>query len=183
MTAYFGLFDVGALKGNALTFAGHRRGRAVGSMGRPSLAKIKGCTVIGIAVGPERSPLLTRSSASTPRGTTRPRANVQLLREVAPAASTCSSRHVCGDVRGLLGSCRLRRGARVGHLRRVTSTNSASPTFPEELPQPAVNHRAMEGFYGLRLLRQVRSESGAEISGWLRSGKLPPPKSTWSPAP
>jgi NADPH-dependent curcumin reductase CurA len=59
LTAYFGLFDVGALKENETVLISAAAG-AVGQMAA-QMAKIRGCHVVGIAGGPEKCRYLTET--------------------------------------------------------------------------------------------------------------------------
>jgi NADPH-dependent curcumin reductase CurA len=168
MTAYFGLFDVGALKDGETVLVSGAAG-AVGSM-VGQLAKIKGCTVIGIAGGAEKCALLTDELGFDAAVDYKAEGLSKRLREVAPDGIDVYFDNVGGEVLdAALG--RLRRGARVVICGAISQYNSGLAYGPKNYLSLLVNRARMEGFVVFDYAGRY-AEAGAEIAGWLRAGKL-----------
>ena len=168
MTAYFGLFDVGALKdGDTVLISG--AAGAVGSM-VGQLAKIKGCTVIGIAGGPEKVALLTDELGFDAAVDYKADGLGKRLREAAPDGVDVFFDNVGGDVLDA-GLGRLRRGARVVICGAISQYNSGLASGPKNYLSLLVNRARMEGFVVFDYADRY-AEAGAEIAGWLRAGQL-----------
>lgn len=168
MTAYFGLFDVGALKDGETVLVSGAAG-AVGSM-VGQLAKIKGCTVIGIAGGPEKVALLTEELGFDAGVDYKAEGMSKRLREVVPDGVDVFFDNVGGDVLDA-GLGRLRRGARVVICGAISQYNSGLAYGPKNYLSLLVNRARMEGFVVFDYAGRY-AEAGAEIAGWLRAGKL-----------
>jgi len=168
MTAYFGLFDVGALKEGETVLVSGAAG-AVGSM-VGQLAKIKGCTVIGIAGGPEKCATLTEELGFDAAVDYRAGSLSRALREKAPDGVDVFFDNVGGEVLDA-GLGRLARGARVVICGAISQYNSGQPYGPKNYLSLLVNRARMEGFVVFDYASRY-AEAGAEIAGWLRAGQL-----------
>jgi NADPH-dependent curcumin reductase len=168
MTAYFGLFDVGALKdGDTVLISG--AAGAVGSM-VGQLAKIKGCTVIGIAGGAEKCATLTDELGFDAALDYKVDGWSRGLREAAPDGVDVFFDNVGGAVLDA-GLTRLARGARVVICGAISQYNSGLAEGPKNYLSLLVNRARMEGFVIFDYADRY-AEAGADIAGWLRAGKL-----------
>jgi hypothetical protein len=168
MTAYFGLFDVGALKDGETVLISGAAG-AVGSM-VGQLAKIKGCRVIGIAGGAEKCATLTDELGFDAAVDYKVDGWSRGLREAAPDGVDVFFDNVGGEVLDA-GLGRLARGARVVICGAISQYNSGQPYGPKNYLSLLVNRARMEGFVVFDFANRY-AEAGAEIAGWLRAGKL-----------
>jgi NADPH-dependent curcumin reductase CurA len=168
MTAYFGLFDVGALKDGETVLISGAAG-AVGSM-VGQLAKIKGCRVIGIAGGAEKCATLTDELGFDAALDYKVDGWSRGLREAAPDGVDVFFDNVGGEVLDA-GLGRLARGARVVICGAISQYNSGQPYGPKNYLSLLVNRARMEGFVVFDFANRY-AEAGAEIAGWLRAGKL-----------
>ncbi len=169
MTAYFGLFDVGALKDGETVVVSGAAG-AVGSV-VGQLAKIKGCRVVGIAGGPEKCAWIVDELGFDAAIDYRSEDVGKALRAAVPDGIDVYFDNVGGEILdAALG--RLRRGARVVICGAISGYNATEP-----VPGPAnylsllVNSARMEGFVVSTYVDRW-AEAGAEMAGWLREGKL-----------
>jgi NADPH-dependent curcumin reductase len=168
MTAYFGLFDVGALKdGDTVLISG--AAGAVGSM-VGQLAKIKGCRVVGIAGGAEKCAMLTDELSFDAALDYKADGWSRGLREAAPDGVDVFFDNVGGAVLDA-GLTRLARGARVVICGAISQYNSGLAEGPKNYLSLLVNRARMEGFVIFDYADRY-AEAGAEIAGWLRAGKL-----------
>jgi NADPH-dependent curcumin reductase len=168
MTAYFGLFDVGALKDGETVLISGAAG-AVGSMAG-QLAKIKGCRVIGIAGGAEKCAMLTDELGFDAALDYKVDGWSRGLREAVPGGVDVFFDNVGGQVLDA-GLGRLARGARVVICGAVSQYNSGQHYGPKNYMSLLVNRARMEGFVVFDFANRY-AEAGAEIAGWLRAGKL-----------
>lgn len=169
LTAYFGLFDVGALsEGDTVAVSG-----AAGAVGNAvgQLAKIKGCTVIGIAGGPEKCKWLVDELGFDAAIDYREGNVNKALRGHAPDGIDVFFDNVGGEILDA-GLARLRRGARVVLCGAISQYNAEGGMVgPANYMSLLVNRARMEGFlvfdYAARYPQAV-----AEMAGWLHEGKL-----------
>ncbi|HEY1973835.1 MAG TPA: NADP-dependent oxidoreductase [Pseudonocardia sp.] len=169
MTAYFGLFDVGALKDGETVLVSGAAG-AVGTM-VGQLAKIKGCTVVGIAGGPEKCQWLTERMGFDAALDYREPGLGRRLHQAAPAGVDVFFDNVGGPVLDA-GLGLLRRNARVVICGAVSQyNNTGKPTGPNNYMSLLVNRARMEGFVVFDYADRY-AQAGAEIADWLRAGAL-----------
>ncbi|HWN32271.1 MAG TPA: NADP-dependent oxidoreductase [Pseudonocardia sp.] len=168
MTAYFGLFDVGALKDGETVLVSGAAG-AVGSM-VGQLAKIKGCTVVGIAGGPEKCAMLTEELGFDAAVDYRDGSLSRKLRDAVPNGVDVFFDNVGGDVLDA-GLGRLARGARVVICGAISQYNIGLAAGPKNYLSLLVNRARMEGFVVFDYAPRY-AEAGAEIAGWLNAGQL-----------
>ncbi|WP_211261379.1 NADP-dependent oxidoreductase [Pseudonocardia acaciae] len=169
MTAYFGLFDVGAAKQGDTVLVSGAAG-AVGTM-VGQLAKIRGCRVVGIAGGAAKCALLTDELGFDAALDYREEGLARRLREATPDGVQVFFDNVGGEVLDA-GLTRISRGARVVLCGAISQYNSrervAGPTNYLSL---LVNRARMEGFIVFDFADRY-AEAAAEIAGWLREGRL-----------
>lgn len=169
MTAYFGLFDVGALAEGETVLVSGAAG-AVGTM-VGQLAKIKGCRVIGTAGGPEKCRWLTEELGFDAAVDYRDDGLGKALRVAAPDGVDVFFDNVGGAVLDA-GLARLRRGARVVICGAISQyNNTGRPTGPNNYLNLLVQRARMEGFVVFDYADRYAT-AGAEMAGWLRDGRL-----------
>ena len=169
MTAYFGLFDVGAAKeGETLVVsaAAGAVGAVVGQLG-----KIHGMRVVGIAGGGDKCRYLVDElgfDAAIDYKHDDVRAK---LREHAPQGVDVYFDNVGGDILDIvLGQ--LRRRARVVICGAVSQYNNAGGFVgPKNYMSLLVNRARMEGFVVFDFAARY-AEAAMKIAGWHKAGKL-----------
>jgi len=167
MTAYFGLFDVGAAKqGDTVVISG-----AAGAVGATAgqLAKQRGCRVIGIAGGAEKCAYLRELGfdAALDYKTGDLKA---ALKEACGGGIDVFFDNVGGDVLDLaLG--RLNRGARIAICGAISQYNSAQPVGPKNYLQLLVCRARMQGFVVFDYADRY-GEAVAHIGALITAGKL-----------
>jgi NADPH-dependent curcumin reductase CurA len=169
MTAYFGLFDVGALQeGETVVVSG-----AAGAVGTVvgQLAKLKGCRVVGIAGGPEKCSWLVDELGFDAAIDYRSEKVGRALREKAPEGIDVYFDNVGGEILDA-ALARLRRGARVVLCGAISQYNAEGrPAGPANYMSLLVNRARMQGFVVFDYADRY-AEAAAEMAGWLREGKL-----------
>jgi len=169
MTAYFGLFDVGA-PGEGETVVVSGAAGAVGSV-VGQLAKIKGCRVVGIAGGPEKCAWIVDELGFDAAIDYRTEDVGRALRTHAPDGVDVYFDNVGGDVLDA-ALARLRRGARVVICGAISTYNATErPAGPANYMSLLVNRARMEGFVVFDYADRY-GEAAAELGSWLREGKL-----------
>jgi hypothetical protein len=169
MTAYFGLFEVGAAKaGETVVVSG--AGGAVG-MTVGQLAKIKGCRAVGIAGGAEKCAYITGELGFDAAIDYKSGDLLAGLREHCPKGIDVYFDNVGGDT---LDVCltRLAPHARVVICGAISQYNNTTPVRgPSNYLSLLVNRARMEGMvvfdfadrYGIAV---------REMAGWMKEGKL-----------
>ncbi|MCA1664353.1 MAG: NADP-dependent oxidoreductase [Myxococcales bacterium] len=169
MTAYFGLFDVGAAKAGetlVVSAAAGAVGAVVGQLG-----KIHGMRVVGIAGGGDKCRYLVDElgfAAAVDYKSEDVRAK---LREHAPDGIDVYFDNVGGDILDIaLGQ--LRRRARVVICGAVSQYNNAGGFVgPKNYMSLLVNRARMEGFVVFDFAARY-AEAAMKIAGWHNAGKL-----------
>lgn len=169
MTAYFGLMDVGSLKeGDTVVISG--AAGAVGSIAG-QIAKLKGCTVIGIAGGPKKCAWLTDelgfdSAIDYKAGPIGP-----ALRAAAPQGIDLYFDNVGGEILDA-ALARLRKNARVVICGAISGYNATDPQpGPAHYLSLLINRASMAGFIVFDYLDRF-PEGMAAMSDWIRNGQL-----------
>ena len=170
MTAYFGLFDVGAMaEGETVVVSG-----AAGAVGSVvgQLAKIKGGRAIGIAGGPEKCAWLTEElgfdAAIDYRGTEKVS---RALRTACPDGIDVYFDNVGGEILDA-ALARLRRGARVPICGGISQYNvEGRPSGPANYLNLIAARARMEGFLVFDYAARFPA-AAAEMAGWLADGRL-----------
>jgi NADPH-dependent curcumin reductase CurA len=169
MTAYFGLFDVGALKDGENVVVSGAAG-AVGSV-VGQLAKIKGCRVVGIAGGPEKCAWIVDELGFDAAIDYRAENVKRALWAAMPDGIDVYFDNVGGAILDA-ALTRLRRGARVPICGAISTYNATEPQpGPANYMSLLVNRARMEGFLVFDYVDRF-PEAAAAMSGWLREGKL-----------
>ncbi|HEY6761618.1 MAG TPA: NADP-dependent oxidoreductase [Baekduia sp.] len=170
MTAYFGLLDVGALRGEGETVLVSGAAGAVGTI-VGQIAKLKGARVVGIAGGAEKCDMLVSElgfdAAVDYRGD-----DVQgALRAATPDRVDVYFDNVGGDILDL-ALTRLNLKARVVICGAISQyNNDGAMRGPSNYMALLVSRARMEGFVVFDYARQY-AEAGAEIAGWIGEGKI-----------
>jgi NADPH-dependent curcumin reductase CurA len=168
LTGYFGLLEVAQAKPGDVVLVSSAAG-AVGSVAA-QIAKIMGCTVIGIAGGPEKSAYLTDVLGLDAAVDYKAGPLIPALQAACPDGIDVYFDNVGGeqlDAAMLL----LRPRARVvisGMISQYNAPQAAGPRFYGML---LVRHARMEGF----LVYEYRHEyprARAVLGQWLRSGQI-----------
>ncbi|WP_370616164.1 NADP-dependent oxidoreductase [Mumia sp. Pv 4-285] len=168
MTAYFGLKDVGKVQpGDTVLVSG-----AAGAVGSVvgQIAKAMGCTVIGIAGGPDKCAWLSeigfdavidyKAEKVLPR-----------LREAAPKGIDVFFDNVGGDILDA-GLANLRRGARVVLCGAISAYNETSlPAGPRRYLSLLVYRATMAGFVVFDYEDRY-PEAVEAIAGWIADGTV-----------
>ncbi len=169
LTAYFGLFDVGALKDGETVLVSGAAG-AVGSV-VGQLAKIKGCRAVGIAGGQEKCAWLTDELGFDAAIDYRAGDVAKALRQAVPDGVDVYFDNVGGEILDA-ALARLRRHARVVICGAISQYNAEGrPVGPANYMSLLVNRARMEGFLVFDYADRY-PEATAALAGWLRDGKL-----------
>ncbi|HXV93458.1 MAG TPA: NADP-dependent oxidoreductase [Pseudonocardia sp.] len=169
MTAYFGLFDVGALREGETVVVSAAAG-AVGSV-VGQLARIRGCRVVGIAGGPEKTRWLVDELGFDAAIDYRHQDVRRELRLHAPDGVDVYFDNVGGEILDAVLT-RLRRGARVVICGAISQYNAEGPpTGPANYLSLLVNRARMEGFVVFDFADRY-AEAAKEMGAWLREGRL-----------
>ena len=169
MTAYFGLFEVGAMReGETVVVSG-----AAGAVGNVvgQLAKLKGGRVVGIAGGPEKCAWLTEELGFDAAIDYRSEDVGKALRNHVPDGIDVYFDNVGGDILDA-ALARLRRGARVPICGAISQYNAEGrPVGPSNYLSLLVNRARMQGFLVFDYADRY-ADATAEMAGWLREGRL-----------
>ncbi|KQY58452.1 NADP-dependent oxidoreductase [Aeromicrobium sp. Root495] len=144
MTAWFGLFDVARLQDGDTVLVSGAAG-AVGSV-VGQLAKARGCTVVGIAGGPEKTAWLTDELGFDAAIDYRQGDLNRAIKEAAPKGVDVYFDNVGGET--LDAALRnLRRGARIAICGAISTYNATEPVpGPANYMSLLVNRASMTGF-------------------------------------
>ncbi|MBW9213888.1 NADP-dependent oxidoreductase [Mumia sp. zg.B53] len=168
MTAYFGLTDVGRLQPGETVLVSGAAG-AVGSVAG-QIAKAMGCTVVGIAGGPDKCAWLT--SIGFDAAIDYKDENVlERLREVAPQGVDVFFDNVGGDILDA-GLANLRRHARVVLCGAISAYNATSlPAGPRRYLSLLVFRASMTGFVVFDYEDRY-PEAIDTIASWISDGSV-----------
>ncbi|WP_028938288.1 NADP-dependent oxidoreductase [Pseudonocardia spinosispora] len=168
LTAYFGLFDVGALAdGETVLVSG-----AAGAVGTVvgQLAKIKGARVVGIAGGPEKCRWVTEELGFDDCLDYRQDGLSRRLHTAIPKGVDVFFDNVGGEVLDA-GLAQLNRGARVVICGAISQYNLDRVEGPRNYMNLLVKRARMEGFLVFDFADRY-GDAAKEIAGWLAEGKL-----------
>jgi NADPH-dependent curcumin reductase CurA len=169
MTAYFGLFDVGAMaEGETVLVSG-----AAGAVGSVvgQLAKIRGGRAIGIAGGKEKCALLVDELGFDAAIDYRSEDVNKAIRAAAPDGVDVYFDNVGGEILDA-ALARLRMHARVVLCGAISQYNAeGGPVGPANYLSLLINRARMEGFLVFDYADRY-PQAAAEMAGWLREGKL-----------
>lgn len=169
MTAYFGLLEVGALvDGETVVVSG-----AAGAVGSivGQIAKIKGCTVVGIAGGPQKCAWLTGELGFDAAIDYKSEDVHQALRTHCPKGIDVYFDNVGGDILDA-ALTRLARGARIVICGAVSQYNATEAVKgPANYLSLLVFRARMQGMVVFDYADRY-GEAGAQMTGWLANGSL-----------
>jgi NADPH-dependent curcumin reductase CurA len=167
LTAYFGLFEVGALRDGETVVVSGAAG-AVGSVAG-QIAKLKGCRVVGIAGGPEKCGLLTDELGFDAAVDYRDEDVTRALRRHCPDGIDVYFDNVGGEVLDA-ALANLAMHARVVICGAISQYNSA-PRGPVNYMMLLVRRARMQGFLVFDYAKQYGAAL-AELGGWVADGKI-----------
>ncbi len=169
MTAYFGILEVGKIKEGDVVLVSGAAG-AVGSI-VGQIAKIKGCTVVGIAGGPEKCKYLTETlgfdgAIDYKNGNVR-----QGLKEHCPKGIDVYFDNVGGEILDLALS-RIRRNARIVICGAISQYNNTTPIKgPSNYLSLLVNRGTMQGMVVMDYTKDF-GKAAMDMGSWMAQGKL-----------
>lgn len=169
MTAYFGILEVGKIKeGDVVVVSG-----AAGAVGSivGQIAKIKGCTVIGIAGGPEKCKYIVEELGFDGAIDYKNEDVKQRLKEETPKGLDVYFDNVGGEILDIALS-RLRMNARVVICGAISQYNNKTAIKgPSNYLSLLVNRATMQGMIVFDW--ENRYGEGAQAMGaWLAQGKI-----------
>ncbi|MDK2755456.1 MAG: NADP-dependent oxidoreductase [Blastomonas fulva] len=171
MTAYFGFIDVcEPMVGDVVLVSG--AAGAVGSL-VGQIAKILGCTTIGIAGGAEKCARLKDrygfDHAIDYRGKDMAALDAA-IKAVAPDGVDVIFENVGGDILDA-GLMNLRHGARIGLCGLISEYNAPSPVGARNIWQLIVHRASIRGLLVADYVGRF-AEGGAKMGEWAASGRL-----------
>lgn len=171
LTAWVGLRDIGRPEPGETVVVSAAAG-AVGSVAG-QIAKLDGARVVGIAGGPEKCALLTdRLGFDAAVDHRAPDWHDQLV-SATPDGIDVDFENVGGELMDAVFA-RLNLRARVVLCGLISGYNDAEPPpGPRSFGNLLIQRARLQGFIVLDHLDRI-SEAAAEISGWMREGKLEP---------
>ena len=169
MTAYFGLLEEGRPnEGDTVVVSG-----AAGAVGSVvgQIAKLKGCTAIGIAGGEDKCRMIIEDFGFDAAIDYKTADVKKSLRELAPKGIDIYFDNVGGEILDA-ALARLARGARVLICGAISQYNATAPVKgPSNYMSLLVNRATMKGFvvfdYADRYAAAAR-----EMAGWMAEGRL-----------
>ncbi len=169
MTAYFGLLEVGALKeGETVVVSG-----AAGAVGSVvgQIAKVKGCRVIGIAGGAEKTAMLTGELGFDVAIDYRADDVRKAIRAAAPDGVDVYFDNVGGPILDAALANLAMRG-RVVICGAISQYNADKPTpGPANYLSLLVRRGRMEGFIVFDYAKRY-PEAAAELATWISEGRV-----------
>jgi NADPH-dependent curcumin reductase CurA len=169
MTAYFGLLEVGKPKaGETVVVSG-----AAGAVGTVvgQIAKIKGCTVVGIAGGREKCDYITRELGFDAAIDYKAEDVKEGLRKQCPKGIDVYFDNVGGEILDA-ALTRINRGARIVVCGAISQYNSTEGVKgPSNYLSLLVNRASMTGMVVFDYADRY-AEAGREMAGWMAAGKL-----------
>ena len=176
LTAYFGLLDIGRpQKGETVVVSG-----AAGAVGTAvcQIAKLKGCRVIGIAGGVEKTRYLTEElgvdSAIDYKTESGQKSSSELREELSaacPSGVAVYFDNVGGEISDAVMTL-ISHGARIVICGLISLYNLDKPDFgPRIQPYLLVNSALMQGFIITQYAKRF-AEGIEQMSQWLIEGKL-----------
>jgi NADPH-dependent curcumin reductase len=169
MTAYFGLLDVGALKEGEVVVVSAAAG-AVGALAG-QIAKVKGCTVIGIAGGPDKCRDVVETLGFDACIDYKNENVAKRLKELCPQGLDVYFDNVGGEI---LEAClgRLKRGARIVICGAISGYNDfGNMKGPRNYLNLLVSRARMEGFVVFDYAKRYR-EAQSQLIAWMQAGKI-----------
>lgn len=170
LTAYFGLLDVGKPKsGETVVVSG-----AAGAVGIivGQIAKIKGCKVVGIAGGPEKTKLIKDEYGFDEAIDYKSTDDISAaIKNFCPRGVDVYFDNVGGDISDAVVQ-HINHGARISLCGQIALYNKKeTPVGPRLQPQLLVKSALMQGFI-ISDFRERFPEGIKELHTWISDGKL-----------
>ncbi|MEL7247002.1 MAG: NADP-dependent oxidoreductase [Bacteroidota bacterium] len=169
MTAYFGILEVGKItEGDVVLVSG-----AAGAVGSVvgQIAKIKGCTVVGIAGGPEKCQYLTEELGFDAAIDYKNENVGRALKEHCPKGIDVYFDNVGGDILDM-ALARLRMHARVVICGAISQYNNTDKIQgPSNYLSLLVNRATMQGMVVMDYAKGY-GKAAMEMGQWMMQGKL-----------
>ena len=169
MTAYAGLLEVGALQDGETVFVSGAAGAVGSAVGQ--IAKIKGCTVIGSAGGPEKTAHLTEDLGFDHAIDYREGNLLGQLRAAAPDGLDVYFDNVGGEHLQAAIMC-MRPNGRIPLCGMISQYNSTTPV-------PGPNNLSMAIGLGLTLrgfivsnFNHLRADFERDMTAWVTNGQV-----------
>lgn len=169
MTAYFGILEVGALKEDDIVLVSGAAG-AVGSI-VGQIAKIKGCTVIGIAGGPEKCKYLKEELGFDGAIDYKNENVYTALKALCPKGIDVYFDNVGGEILDI-ALASLRMHARIVVCGAISQYNDLQNVYgPKNYLNLLVNRARMEGMVVFDYVKDYQ-KAAMEMGMWMAQGKL-----------
>ena len=169
MTAYFGILEVGKIKKGDVVLVSGAAG-AVGSL-VGQIAKLKGCTVIGIAGGENKCNYLVNELGFDAAIDYKSEDLYEALDEKCPSGIDVYFDNVGGDILNAALS-KLRRNARVVICGAISQYNNKKGIIgPSNYLSLLVNRATMQGMVVLDYTEEYQ-KAAQEMGMWMMQGKL-----------
>jgi len=169
MTAYFGILEVGKIKEGDVVLVSGAAG-AVGSV-VGQIAKIKGCTVIGTAGGPEKCKYLTEVLGFDGAIDYKNDNVRQKMKEHCPKGIDVYFDNVGGEMLDM-ALTRLRRNARIVICGAISQyNNTGAVKGPSNYMSLLVNRATMQGMVVMDYTKDF-GKAAMDMGQWMAQGKL-----------
>ncbi|MDB3981559.1 NADP-dependent oxidoreductase [bacterium] len=169
MTAYFGILEVGEIKAGDVVLVSGGAG-AVGSV-VGQIAKIKGCTVIGIAGGPEKCAYMTEELGFDGAIDYKNESVLSGIKRNCPKGIDVYFDNVGGDILDA-ALIFIRKNARIVICGAISQyNNTTAMQGPKNYLSLLVNRASMKGMVVLDYAPKYR-EAMQIMAGWMQEGKL-----------
>ena len=168
MTAYFGILEVGKIKEGEVVLVSGAAG-AVGSV-VGQIAKIKGCTVIGIAGGADKCKHVVDTLGFDACIDYKNENIYSGIKTHCPKGIDVYFDNVGGEILDAALS-RLRRHARIVICGAISQYNSQSISGPKNYLSLLVNRATMQGMVVFDYAKDY-AKAGFEMGQWMMQGKL-----------
>jgi NADPH-dependent curcumin reductase CurA len=169
MTAYFGILEVGKIQAGDVVLVSGAAG-AVGSV-VGQIAKIKGCTVVGIAGGPGKCRYLTDELGFDAAIDYKNENVASALRTHCPKGIDVYFDNVGGDILDM-ALARLRRHARVVICGAISQYNNEGKfQGPSNYMSLLVNRATMQGMVVMDYAKDY-GMAARQMGAWMKEGKL-----------
>jgi NADPH-dependent curcumin reductase CurA len=169
MTAYFGLLDIGQPKpGNTVVVSG-----AAGAVGTVvgQIAKIKGCTVVGIAGGADKCNYVVKDLGFDAAIDYKSEDVRKAVQKHCPKGIDVYFDNVGGEILDA-ALTQLARGARIVICGAISQYNNTTPIKgPSNYLSLLVNRASMKGMVVFDYADRY-GEAAREMAGWMAAGKL-----------
>jgi NADPH-dependent curcumin reductase CurA len=169
MTAYFGLLEIGQPKpGQTVVVSG-----AAGAVGTVvgQIAKIKGCTVVGIAGGAEKCGYIVKDLGFDAAIDYKSEDVRKALQHHCPKGIDVYFDNVGGDILDA-ALTQLARGARIVICGAISQYNNTTPIKgPSNYLSLLVNRASMKGMVVFDYADRY-ADAAREMAGWMAAGKL-----------